>query len=61
MRMLLPAVSHFLLMCSKEIYHDVVKGEVFIVLKRESGLEVGNQEDSMAGDRSDHKKGTVRE
>lgn len=44
--------------CSKEISHGMVKGKGFIVLKRENRLEVGKQEDSIAGEnRSDHKKG----
>lgn len=59
---MLPLLSViFLLMCkgcSKEIYHGMVKGKVFIVLKRESRLEVGKLEDSIAGEnRSDYRKG----
>lgn len=45
--------------CCKEISRGMAKGKVFIVLKRESRLEVGKQEDSIAGEnRSDYKKGT---
>lgn len=56
---MLPLLSViFLLMFSKEIYRGILKGKVFIVLKRESRLEVGKQEDSIAGEnRSDYKKG----
>lgn len=62
MRMLLPTVSHFpayVQGCSKEIYHDMIKRKVFVVLKRESRLEVGKQEDSIVGEnRRDYKKGS---